>query len=198
MGFRIGAMHYVLRFYCMKERQVKKVRFLVSTVLIFTVSCFILLTGGCTQKRTEAMIHSDKTIITARAKGAAMDQKQVQPMKRAKLIFAGGEAGVELYDNPTSRDFQSLLPLTLQFRDYNGTEKVADPPRILSVQEAPPGFDPSIGDLTLFAPWGNLAIFYRDFRYSDGLVSIGRFTYGFEALSEMEGEFAVRIESVPE
>lgn len=55
-----------------------------------------------------------------------------------------------------------------------------------------------MGYLTLFAPWGNLAIFYRDFRYSEGLVSIGRVTHGIEALAEMSREFAVRTEAVPE
>jgi hypothetical protein len=30
-----------------------------------------------------------------------------------------------------------------------------------------------VGDITYYAPWGNLAIFYRDFGYSPGLVRLG-------------------------
>jgi hypothetical protein len=40
-----------------------------------------------------------------------------------------------------------------------------------------------VGDITYYAPWGNLAIFYRDFGYSSGLVSLGRIESGIEALS---------------
>ena len=30
------------------------------------------------------------------------------------------------------------------------------------------------GDITYYAPWGNLAIFYRDSGYAKGLVKLGR------------------------
>lgn len=99
-----------------------------------------------------------------------------------------------LVDNPTSRDFVSLLPLTLTLRDYAGTEKVSDLPRRLSTDGAPPGFDPSIGDITYYAPWGNLAVFYNDFRYADGLVEIGSIESGMEQLAGLSDESAVTIE----
>jgi Cyclophilin-like family len=43
--------------------------------------------------------------------------------------------------------------------------------------------DPSIGDIAYYAPWGNLAIFYKDFRYSRGLVSLGRVDGAVDLLS---------------
>jgi len=89
-----------------------------------------------------------------------------------------------------------MLPLALSFKDFNGTEKIAYPPRKLSTEKAPDGIDPSEGDLTLYAPWGNLAIFYHDFRYSPGLVSIGHISAGLEKLAKMNGDFTVRIEAV--
>jgi hypothetical protein len=79
-----------------------------------------------------------------------------------------------LYDNPSARDFASLLPLTLSLEDYNQTEKISRLPRKLNRQGAPEGHDPRKGDITYYAPWGNLALFYRDFRYSTGLVPLGR------------------------
>jgi hypothetical protein len=68
-----------------------------------------------------------------------------------------------LADNATTRDFVALLPLSLNLRDYAGTEKVSGLPQRLSTSSTPPGVDPEIGDLAYYAPWGNLAIFYRDF-----------------------------------
>lgn len=77
--------------------------------------------------------------------------------------------------------FLALLPLSLTLTDYNSTEKVADLP--ISIQDAPPGIDPDVGDIAYYAPWGNLAIFYRDFGYSTVLVKLGRLDSGAEALS---------------
>lgn len=39
------------------------------------------------------------------------------------------------------------------------------------------------GDIAYYAPWGNLAIFHREFGYSSGLVRLGRLDSGVEALS---------------
>ncbi len=93
-----------------------------------------------------------------------------------------------MLDNTTSRDFMSLLPLTLSLSDYAGTEKVSDLPRKLSTEGAPPGSDPSVGDITLYAPWGNLAIFYRDFGYASGLIILGRIDSGVDKLSQLNGK----------
>jgi hypothetical protein len=78
-----------------------------------------------------------------------------------------------LDDNATSRDFVSLLPLTLTLDDYNGTEKISDLPKKLSTRGVPEGMTPVAGDIGYYAPWGNLAIFYKDFSYSRGLM-LGR------------------------
>ena len=72
-----------------------------------------------------------------------------------------------------AQDFASQLPLSLTLEDHASTEKISYLPRRLSTDGAPPGFDPSVGDIAYYAPWGNLAIYYRDFEYSSGLVSLG-------------------------
>jgi hypothetical protein len=88
-----------------------------------------------------------------------------------------------LYDNPSARDFSSMLPLTLTLADYANTEKVSDLPKKLSKEGAPAGSDPSVGDIAYYAPWGNLAIFYKDFGYSNGLILLGKLDDGTESLS---------------
>jgi hypothetical protein len=78
-----------------------------------------------------------------------------------------------MYDNPTSRDFLTLLPLPLTLEDYARTEKISYLSRKLSTEDAPSGSDPSVGDFTYYSPWSNLAIFYKDFGYSSGLIILG-------------------------
>ncbi|NYB72957.1 hypothetical protein HZF24_02245 [Sedimentibacter hydroxybenzoicus DSM 7310] len=103
---------------------------------------------------------------------------------------------IAMFDNPTSHDLISRLPLELTFEDYHGIEKVSylegHDPLITDGSES--GFDPSAGDVTLYAPWGNIAIFYNDFGYSDGLIPLGHIDSGIEALSEISGEFTVTLE----
>lgn len=98
-----------------------------------------------------------------------------------------------LNDSKTTGDFVSLLPLTLTLEDYAKTEKISNLPKRLSIEDAPPGSDPSVGDIAYYAPWGNLAIYYRDFGYSNGLVILGKIEGGIEALN-VPGSVDVTVE----
>ncbi len=98
-----------------------------------------------------------------------------------------------LGDNPTARDFASLLPLTLILKDYASTEKISDLPKRLSTENAPDGFVPRARDIAYYAPWGNLAIFYQDFRYSPGLIKLGRLDGDLAALQQA-GPIPVTVE----
>jgi hypothetical protein len=100
-----------------------------------------------------------------------------------------------LIDSATTRDFIFLLPLTLTLKDYAGTEKISDLLKRLSTENAPSGSDPSVGDITYYAPWGNLAIFYRDFGYSSGLVILGKIDSSIEGLN-VPGSVQVTIELI--
>jgi hypothetical protein len=114
---------------------------------------------------------------------------------KIRLTFDGKAVEATLLDNATARDFLSLLPMTLTLEDYNSTEKIGYPPRKLSTAGAPAGIDPSVGDIAYYAPWGNLAIFYKNFEYSKGLIGLGRVTSGIEALN-VPGSVKVTIERV--
>lgn len=100
-----------------------------------------------------------------------------------------------LIDSKTTQDFISLLPLTLTLEDYASAEKISNLPKKLSTENAPPGSDPAVGDIAYYSPWGNLAIYYRDFGYSNGLVILGKTEGGIEALS-VPGSVEVTIDLV--
>ncbi len=114
---------------------------------------------------------------------------------KIRFTISGKAATATLIDSPTARDFIALLPLALKMEDYASTEKVSYLPKKLTTQGAPAGIDPDVGDITYYAPWGNLAIFYRDFGYSTGLIKLGRFDHGIEAF-DVRGSFDVTIEAV--
>jgi hypothetical protein len=112
---------------------------------------------------------------------------------RINLRFQDKTLTATLYETPTAQDFASILPLTLTLKDYAQTEKVSDLPRKLTREGAPAGAKPSVGDIAYYAPWGNLALFYKDFPYSDGLILLGKLDGGAETLS-VPGSAIVTIE----
>ena len=112
---------------------------------------------------------------------------------KIRLRTNGTTVTATLIDNATSRDFLLLLPLTLTLEDYAATEKIAYLPKKLSAADAPPGFNPSAGDITYYAPWGNLAIFHKDAPYAKGLVQLGCVKSGLAALAA-RGQLRTTIE----
>ena len=112
------------------------------------------------------------------------------------VIVGDTRLTAKLDDTPTARDFLSLLPLELSLSDYHGIEKVADLPRSLDTSEAPDTYKPEPGDITTYAPWGNLAIFYKPFSASRGLVRLGEFDGSIEPLLG-SSQVPVRIEANP-
>ena len=101
-------------------------------------------------------------------------QKFNKKHMKLKITFSDKEIRATLFDNPTARDFVSMLPLTTTLEDYANNEKIFYPKRKLSKEGAPRGYEPSKGDITYYAPWGDVAIFYKDFSYSSGLIGLGK------------------------
>lgn len=113
---------------------------------------------------------------------------------KIRLTIDSEEIIVNMDDNPTSKDFLSLLPLTLTFEDYAGTEKISYPEKKLSTENAPSGIDPKVGDFSYYAPWGNLVIYYKDFAYSNGLIKLGEIESGIEKFESLDSDFTMKIE----
>ena len=112
-----------------------------------------------------------------------------------KMTFAGNEIYGEILNTRSGKEFLSQLPATLKFEDYNSTEKISYLQSKLSGQGEPEGFTPKRGDISYYMPWGNLAIFYRDFRYSRSLIKIGTLN-DIDKLANMSGSFEAKIEVV--
>ena len=112
-----------------------------------------------------------------------------------KITAENTKLTATLIDSKTTQDFVALLPLALTLEDYGSTEKISYLPRQLSTEGAPAGIDPSVGDLTYYAPWGNVAIFIRDFGYSNGLVLLGKIDGDMAALN-VSGPVSVMIELI--
>lgn len=125
-------------------------------------------------------------------------QPQIIENMKLKITFGETVLTATLYDNPTTQDFISMLPITTEVEDYASNEKIFYPERKLNTDQAPNGYKPSTGDITYYAPWGDVAIFYKDFSHSSGLISLGRIDdNGIEKLKSV-GKQPVTFELIPQ
>lgn len=115
------------------------------------------------------------------------------PAMKIRLIVNDQTLSATLEDSVPAREFAAQLPITLQLEDHAATEKIAQLPYRLNIAGEPDGFTPVAGDIAFYAPWGNLALFHRPFRYSKGLVRLGRIQGDLQAL-RAEGPVEARIE----
>lgn len=135
-----------------------------------------------------ALAHAEqaaKPRQSAASHASAVSNQETRSMN-IRLTIDGQVLSATLEDSAAARDFAALLPMTLDLEDYAATEKIAQLPRQLSTTGAPAGMTPAIGDITYYAPWGNLAIFYRNFGYSKGLVHLATLDGSAEAFRASE------------
>ena len=111
-----------------------------------------------------------------------------------RITFGDTVLTARLHDNATARDLAAQLPLTLTFRDHNNVEKTDPLPRELSLEGAPKGDDPEVGDIGYWSPDGDLVFYYGDVGFWNGIVVIGEFDGEMDAIERQHGDFRVTIE----
>lgn len=115
---------------------------------------------------------------------------------RICVTFAGQTLTIALADNPSARDLLTLLPLDMKISDYSTNEKIAYLPRKLTEEGSGRFHNEASGDFAYYAPWGNLVFYFAPYRYSSGLIRLGRIEGSSEPL-KTRGEFPLRIERIP-
>lgn len=133
-----------------------------------------------------AMPTESATPVPSPTESAAVDQ-----IVGTVVRFTSDRTAVDVTigeDNPTVRDFLSLLPVQVAVEEFSGREKIAYFSRELTT-EGSPGSDPEDGDLIYFAPWGNLGFYYNadGIEYSDATIHIGAYTATADQLALLEG-----------
>lgn len=143
---------------------IRKISSLFCVLIFSVVACFNLA-------RAESRPSVVGTVVRFTAAGAALVDVTI------------GE------DNPTVRDFLSLLPLTMTLEEFAGREKIGYFSRKLTVKGSK-GSDPEDGDLIYFVPWGNLGFYYNasGIGYADQTIHIGKYRATPAELARFEGQ----------
>ena len=129
--------------------------------------------------------------------GASREEPDTPDVTSFNVNIIVGERTVTatMEDNGAARDFLSRLPLEVTLEDYNsGTEKIFYPDPELSLDDTPRGCAPVAGDITIYEPWGNVAIFCRDWPESSSLIKIGHIDGDGISLLQGTASMNVRFE----
>ena len=143
-----------------------------------------------------AEVISEQPQVPPESENQEQEEQPMDTAKRVRFLVGENEIVVRLEDNPAAESLYAMLPMELNFEDYNNTEKIAYPDETLTTDGAPDRCTPQRGDLCFYAPWGNLCFFYRDFRESPSLVPLGTVESGVEYLESLNTVASVTAEAV--
>ena len=126
--------------------------------------------------------------------GASREEPEVASLK-VKISVGDRIISATMEDNAAGRDFLSRLPLEVTLNDFNNTtEKIFYPEPALTLEGAKRGCAPVPGDITIYATWGNVAIFCKNWSHSNDLIKIGHIDGdGISALTT-GGDIKVKFE----
>lgn len=129
--------------------------------------------------------------------GAGLEEPETPDHTSLSMAITVGDRTITaaMEDNAAARDLLSRLPMEVTLNDYNNTtEKIFYPDPELDLDGVTRGCAPVPGDITIYAPWGNVAIFCKSWSHSNDLIKIGHIDGdGIEALS-VPGDVPVRLE----
>lgn len=117
---------------------------------------------------------------------------------KVKMSFNNNEVIINMYDNPASQQVIALLPAEFQFSDFAGEEKITNFPKPLILDNAPRGMVATAGKMFIYAPWGNMGIFYKDHGHTidKSLIPLGEVESGLEYLNSQKNDFKVKLEII--
>lgn len=120
------------------------------------------------------------------------DPLLAKPLAHIKMVTGSQVVVIALFDTPASQQLLDQLPLSLELSDFAGSEKIAYLPQKLILGTTPQA-KTTKSDFTYYAPWGNLAIFYRGYGQDNGVYALGAITEGKEYIANIRQNTTVTL-----
>ena len=118
---------------------------------------------------------------TDEAHGLTLSDMQV------KITSQGNTATFRLYDTVAAKEFYDQLPLKLELSNFRDAQWMFYPPKKLSVTAREAYHDGKKGELSYYAPWGDVFMLYKDFYAGDEMHRLGINLTGIEEIAGMSG-----------
>ena len=120
------------------------------------------------------------------AHGLSLSDMQV------KITSQGHTAIFQLYETVAAKEFYDQLPLTLELTNFRDAQWMFYPPEKLNVTAREAYHDGKKGELSYYAPWGDVFMLYKDFYAGDDMHRLGISVTGIEEIAKMSN--SARIE----
>jgi hypothetical protein len=120
--------------------------------------------------------------------------RQERTMTKIGITFEGKSMAATLDENPSARDRPGFRFCRWNSRSTT-TATTRKSPTCLANSRTPEAARSKTGSATFARPLGQLVFYYGDYRYSRGLIRLGRFDDSVEPLLT-RGKFPLRIEQV--
>lgn len=162
---------------------------------IFLLLSLLLMTFSLTACNAQVEPTQDNTTANTNVKTTTETTSTSTQTKIIKLTTTNNQTiEIELNNSPSANDLYNQLPLSIDLEDYSTNEKIFYPPNKLNTESTPKA-TPKIGTLAYYEPWGDVVIFYDDFRANNDLYELGHVISGGDIVSELSG--TVTIETMP-
>lgn len=119
--------------------------------------------------------------VATQAYGLTLSDMQV------KITSRGHTATFRLYDTMAAKEFYDQLPLKLDLSNFRDAQWMFYPPEKLSVTAQEAYHDGKKGELSYYAPWGDVFMLYKDFYAGDEMHRLGINLAGIEEIAHMSG-----------
>lgn len=161
---------------------------------IFLLLSLLLMTFSLTACNAQVEPTQDNTTANTNVKTTTETTSTSTQTKIIKLTTTNNQTiEIELNNSPAANDLYNQLPLSIDLEDYSTNEKIFYPPNKLNTESTPKA-TPKIGTLAYYEPWGDVVIFYDDFRANNDLYELGHVISGEDIVSELSG--TVTIETI--
>jgi hypothetical protein len=117
--------------------------------------------------------------VALQAHGLPLSDMQV------KITSKGHTATFRLYDTVAAKEFYDQLPLRLDLTNFRDAQWMFYPPEKLNVTAREAYHDGKKGELSYYAPWGDVFMLYKDFYAGDEMHRLGINLTGIEEIGKM-------------
>ena len=162
-------------------------KIIFATLLFFAALSMVACGGGNYEPELPTQEESTKP--------SEGNNEETKESMKVNIIIGDRTITATMEDSAAGRDFLSRLPLEVTLEDFNNTtEKIFYPTPALDTDGVERGCAPVPGDITIYAPWNNIAIFCKNWSHSNDLIKIGHIDgEGINALTS-GGDIKVKFE----
>ncbi len=146
------------------------------TVLISSAACIaaILVTACGTAGGAASSGNSASAVKVESARSESMEEKKVEERIMTVTDAGGKTVRIRLNDSPAADSLYAQLPLSVELDNYSDNEKIFYPPTKLDTGDSPKAETGKPGTLAYYAPWGDVVLFYGNFRPNPELYELGK------------------------